>query len=128
MVTNSVGRRMIKAKPTATTMKTSATRRPTSKAPSKEKMITVIVMMTNKPIGMPLRVICEKMKDWIPQRCQFILIYVCSPFEDKEYALGSRSGRAPTASMGFSVANLDSLAHSSLRVSGGKMRSRKFWP
>lgn len=41
---------------------------------------------------------------------------------------GRRKGGRLTANIGFSVANLESLAESSLRFSGGKMRSMKAEP
>lgn len=65
VVTNRTGRRIKRAKPTTTTMKMRAPRRPTRSAPIREKTTTVMVMIMNRPRGKPVRVIWEKMNDYL---------------------------------------------------------------
>lgn len=59
-----VGSRIRRANPTVTTMKTRAPRRPMRSAPSKENTTTVMVIMTKRPRGRPVKASCDRMKDW----------------------------------------------------------------
>lgn len=59
-----VGSRIRRANPTVTTMKTRAPRRPSRSAPSRENTTTVMVIMTKRPRGRPVKAICDRMKDW----------------------------------------------------------------
>lgn len=61
---------------------------------------------------MPDRASWERMKDYYSR-------------EDCYSEFGITNGANLTAIMGFSVANFESFAHSSLRFSGGKKRSRR---
>lgn len=59
-----VGNSIRRANPTVMTMKTSAPRRPRRSAPSKENTTTVIVIITKRPRGRPVKAICDRMNDW----------------------------------------------------------------
>lgn len=64
VVMNKVGSRISRAKPTATTVKIRAPRIPIRRAARREKTMTVIVIMTKRPRGRPVRAIWERMKDY----------------------------------------------------------------
>ena len=57
VVTKSVGRRMIRATPTQKTMKSTAPRRARISATMMAKMAMLIVIITKRPSGKPVRAI-----------------------------------------------------------------------
>ena len=63
VVMKSVGRRMIRAKPTQVTMKRTAPTRPIMRPARMAKMTTLIVMTMKRPRGKPVRAIWEAIKD-----------------------------------------------------------------
>lgn len=117
VVRKRVGRRMMSAKPTQTTMKRRAPTRAMIRAARRAKMMTEMVMTMKRPRGKPVRATWEAMKDCACVGCQ------CGDF-----GRGVKGRGRGTASMGFSVANLEILASSSLRFSGGKMLSSQAEP
>ncbi len=64
VVKKSVGRRMIRAKPTQVTMKRTAPTRPIMRPARIAKMTTEMVITTKRPRGKPVRAIWEAMNDW----------------------------------------------------------------
>ena len=101
----------MRAKPTQTTMKRTAPTRPMIRPARRAKMTTVMVMTMKRPRGKPVRAIWDAMKDLKP----------ISSYDRDRRCMNKMNGL--TASMGFSVANLDILAMSSFRFSGGNMLS-----
>ena len=65
VVKKSVGRRMTRAKPTATTMNSRAPRRPTRRPPRREKTRTVRVSAQNRSRGRPEMAMLERRKDCV---------------------------------------------------------------
>ena len=107
VVRNRVGRSMMRAKPTQTTMKRTAPTSPMIRPASRANTTTVMVMTMKRPRGKPVRAIWDARNDYR---------HFSSCFHDG-------CERCLTASAGFSVANLDILAMSSFRFSGGNMLS-----
>ncbi len=70
-----VGSRIRRANPTVKTMKTRAPRRPRRRAPSKENTTTVMVIITKRPRGRPVKAICERMNDWAENLVDPFLLY-----------------------------------------------------
>ena len=64
VVRNSVGKSMMRAKPTQTTMKRTAPTRPMIRPASRAKMTTVMVMTMKRPRGKPVRAIWDAMNDY----------------------------------------------------------------
>ena len=64
VVMKRVGRSMIRAKPTQTTINIAAPRRPMIRAARIAKMATVMVMTTKRPMGKPVRATWEAKNDW----------------------------------------------------------------
>ena len=64
VVKKSIGRRMIRANPTAATMKSTAPSNPMMRAAMRAKTATDMVMTMKRPRGKPVRAIWEAMKDW----------------------------------------------------------------
>ena len=63
VVMKSVGRRMMRAKPTHVTMKRTAPTRPIMRPARMAKMTTLMVMTMKRPRGKPVRAMWEAMKD-----------------------------------------------------------------
>ena len=66
VVRNKVGRSMMRAKPTQTTMKRTAPTSPMMRAASRAKMTTEMVMTMKRPRGNPVRAIWDAMNDYKP--------------------------------------------------------------